>query len=488
MRIENGGPDLRLTEVVLFPFDDHSFPFQRGVRLQLVGRNSAAAEVVLRPGPPGTPDAQAISYYGSVCRVGDELWMWYLGQGAGEGAHQRLCLATSRDGRRWEKPALGLVDYHGTTQNNLVDLGGGKNSVAATATLYEPDEPDPGRRFKMVFETHGRNPEHGQRAEFNVAFSEDGLRWTERPVEPHDLSCEMAGVTKLDGCYYVCAQSGGGHFGPPRKLETFVSYDFERWLPADCLGFMRGSIPPRPMIYEQHAGEQVHLGAGLWNRGNVILGVYGQWHGHPTNDRRLVAIDLGLVVSNDALHYREPIPDFRLITAEEHGWLGEVPGQALLYPALEQGQGFENVGDETLTWYGSWSGRDGVRVAAWPRDRLGYFEAFRGHKMRSLDEAQVVSAPLDLERKAARVFVNVDGLSEHSRIEVGVLSERFEPIAGFEPEACVAPSESGLRQPIRWQEHDRIQNVDERVRLRLSFGGLRPEDVRIYAVYVEESD
>ena len=50
------------------------------------------------------------------------------------------------------------------------------------------------------------------RAEFNVAVSADGLRWTEIPVKPHYLSCEMGGFIKFNGCYYVSAQSGGGHF------------------------------------------------------------------------------------------------------------------------------------------------------------------------------------------------------------------------------------------------------------------------------------
>ena len=83
-----------------------------------------------------------------------------------------------------------------------------------------------------------------------------------------------------NGCYYVSAQSGGGHFPrPERKLETFVSYDFENWVEADCMGLLRGNIPPRPMVDGSHAGEQIHLGAGLWNRENVIIGIYGQWHG-----------------------------------------------------------------------------------------------------------------------------------------------------------------------------------------------------------------
>ena len=46
--------------------------------------------------------------------------------------------------------------------------------------------------------------------------------------------------------------------------------------------------------------------------------------------------------------------------------------------ALMQGQGFENVGDESLFWYTPWPEHvsDGIRVATWIRDRLGYFAPF----------------------------------------------------------------------------------------------------------------
>lgn len=33
---------------------------------------------------------------------------------------QYLCLATSKDGIKWEKPALGLVDFKGSRANNIV--------------------------------------------------------------------------------------------------------------------------------------------------------------------------------------------------------------------------------------------------------------------------------------------------------------------------------------------------------------------------------
>lgn len=38
---------------------------------------------------------------------------------------------------------------------------------------------------------------------------------------------------------------------------------------------------------------------------------------HPSNDRRLTRMNLGLVVSHDALHFRRPVPDFPLVDASE---------------------------------------------------------------------------------------------------------------------------------------------------------------------------
>ena len=82
MIIENGGPNLSLKELVLFPFDDHSLPFQNGVALQLVGHHTGCGQtkIVLGLGDEGAPDSENVVYYGSIHRVGDELWMWHLGE------------------------------------------------------------------------------------------------------------------------------------------------------------------------------------------------------------------------------------------------------------------------------------------------------------------------------------------------------------------------------------------------------------------------
>jgi hypothetical protein len=196
-------------------------------------------------------------------------------------------------------------------------------------------------------------------------------------------------------------------------------------------------------------------------------------------------MDLGLVVSNDALHYREPIPDFRIVSAAEDGW-GPIPtgSTAVHFPALVQGQGFENVGDKTLFWYAPWPEHDsdGVRVTSWDRDRLGYFESFLAP--RHGKDVHFISAPIDLENRPANVYMNIDGVSEHSQVTIEILDEQFNTITGYAADDCTEPRESGLRQLVAWKGRDRIDGVDNRIRIRVNFKGLRPEDLRVYAVYV----
>ncbi|MDE0038385.1 MAG: hypothetical protein OXU77_12650 [Gammaproteobacteria bacterium] len=240
----------------------------------------------------------------------------------------------------------------------------------------------------------------------------------------------------------------------------------------------------------KNAGEQVHLGAALWNRSNVVIGFFGKWNGHPSNDRRMVTMDLGFAVSNDGLHYREPIPDFPIVSAAEDSWgLKRRESLALNFPALIQGQGFENVGDETLFWYAPWpeEASDGVRVTGWPRDRLGYFSPYEGGIWAhgGVSDPHFVSAPVDLEGGAARLAVNVEGINEHSSITAEIQDYAFRPVPGYDRGASQGPVGPGLAQPITWQGHDVIDGVTGPIRVRVDFDGVRPEDVRLYAVYLD---
>ena len=477
MRISNGGPDVSHDSLVLFPFDDHSVPFQRLVKLHLNGKRRTAntTQVVVPLGEEGAHDSVWIAYYGTVVRVGDELWMWYLGQG--EDRKRRSCYAVSKDGFNWERPKLGLVEYNGHTQNNLVE------GPCGEWVLYDPEDPDPCRRFKSLrMEAQMR---------ISVAYSEDGLRWRDGPHDIFGIGMELGHVCKFNGCYYANGQGGPSPINRPiphpivqaskRITVTFASYDFEHWTHAAALSFRKDNVPPRtPSDFEPHRGEQVHEGAALWDRGNVLIGLYGQYHGQ-SNDRRYCTVDLGFVVSQDALHFKEPVADFKMVHSYE-----ERDGAA---PRLVQRNAFANIGDRTVYWYSVWrespESPTGVRVATWERDRFGYFSAARRiYGFGAAYGPHCISCPIELDREGRKVFVNADGLGEYSRIRVELLDLQFRPVPGYSGDDCAPVGESGLRQPVSWREKEALPRFDHPVRIRVNWEGVRPEDARLYSIYV----
>ena len=485
MRLHLGGPSAELAELVLFPFDDHSLPFNHGLLLTLVPGNKTPfnighgfdpdhpGEPVLTPGEPGSPDCDEVILIGSVIKIGSEYRMWYAGQGDQDGV-RRVCYATSTDGFRWEKPDLGLMEYGGSSHNNLVHLTHEGENQIAPWVLYDPEAADPQRRYKMIYED----------TPFNICavFSPDGLHWTRSKHNPVIGRLEPGGLVKFNGCYYVNGQGGVIPHPVPgarkRSMVTYASYDFEHWTKAVAMSFTRTNVPPRlPTDFEPHRGEQVHQGASVWNRGNVLVGFYGQYH-NESNDRRFSTLDLGLCVSNDALHYREPVPDFKMIPAYE-----ETDGA---WPRLLQGQAFENIGERTVYWYSVWRGTPystktptGVRVATWQRDRLGYLSA--GFQAA---EAHLISSAISLEGRATRVLLNVDGVSEASYLTVEVLDEQFRTVPGYSAEECRPIDSEGFRQPVTWGDRKDLADVGSPVRIRVDWMGARPEDVRLFAVYV----
>ncbi len=495
MIVLNGGPGIEISEAVLFPYDDRTIPFRYRLQIGLVeGLNPYKGHLVsMERGGPGTPDSRAIKYYGAVCQVEEELRLWYLARGEidGEPTPEQLCYAVSTDGVNWEKPELGLVEFNGSKRNNLLPFEA-PGEPTSCSVLYDPEDPDPARRFKMVTEDH---PYY-----ITASYSHDGIHWKEGPNNPilkHN-AIEPTGLIKFNGCYLLNGQ--GGNVGTKRALVTFVSWDFDNWSDAVVLGLRRDRHPYR-QIAGCHAGEQVHLGAGLWDRGNVIIGVYGMWHGE-SNDRRFISMDLGFLVSNDALHFTEPIPDFKFIPAYE------IEREGRDFPTLEQGQGFANVGDESLFWYSNWRGGD-LNVARFPRDRLGYFEVVpdpRPNLLPSEDTHQLywrehigdrvpeyadphcVSCPIDLKGSPASVYVNAQGLSPQNRLTVELLDERMQPIPGYDRADCLPVAEEGLRTRVAWKGTRSLEGIDSPVRVRINWECERPGDVFLYAAYVSNEE
>ena len=73
--------------------------------------------------------------------------MWYqaFDRDQWDGGISRLCYAVSQDGLRWEKPSHGLVEYDGSTQNNIL-----LNEASKLGYVFIDLHGKPEQRYKML--------------------------------------------------------------------------------------------------------------------------------------------------------------------------------------------------------------------------------------------------------------------------------------------------------------------------------------------------
>lgn len=163
----------------------------------------------LQPGPPaaGSEPTGQVGGYSTLITDGGKFRLWHetYGRDAGGDLKAKICLVESTDCLKWSRPELGLIEYGGTSRNNIVfgygapETGGWTGGHGATVFLDEPAPP--GERYKMVF--LGRAlPEDELVASVYGAVSPDGNKWRLIP-EPI--------LKALSDTQNVCARTEEGY-------------------------------------------------------------------------------------------------------------------------------------------------------------------------------------------------------------------------------------------------------------------------------------
>lgn len=99
-----------------------------------------------------------------------------------EGRATGLGYAQSKDGVTWEKPYLGLVEFDGSTENNLIF-----RNVQGTSVIHDPKDPDPSRRFKLI------TLREEDDTSLCIAFSADGTTFSELQPWPAESKSPVPG-------------------------------------------------------------------------------------------------------------------------------------------------------------------------------------------------------------------------------------------------------------------------------------------------------
>lgn len=489
----------------LFAFDSVAIPFTRSLELKMQAPVKYSGNPVVARGPKGTPDHWGVQFYGSIIREEGRFRMWYAAFDGARGeskepnsAWWRAAYAESADGVHWSKPNLGLVDYQGNKDNNLLAVAPAVG-ILNLKVLHEPEDPDPSRRYKMTGHVFWMKDKtrHGTLVPF---VSADGLHWKStidfKPVDSEILAADLiiptmhyepsGGLYKWDGQYFISGQSPYDATRPAhsRIVRGFRSRDFVHWSQTAHLSFMHPE--QLTVLPAGNDGKQTHEGISVWNRGNVLVGLCGLWNGAKTWSG--VTIDLELVISNDGLTFREPTNDPAFIPRGADGTWDQ--------GGLMQGQGFENVGDKTYIYYGAadprtWTPGDkpipprgGVGLVTLPRDRFGDL------RVRDYGEgaSEFVTSDIAVKNKGdRRLYLNADGLGSDAVLRVELLTHDEQPLPGYSgPDAAVV-NRSGFQTPVSWNGRTAIQGLPERFRIKVTFDGARKFDIRFSALYVQEA-
>ena len=436
--------------------------------------------------------------------------MWYLASPkeiweqismAKDGIARPIGYAESEDGVTWVKPNLGLVDFRGTRENNLVliEPSGHPLSICDDffTVLYDPDVEGSDGLYKLAYIVYAsRNHIWEEEADIPegmdspwhpammCAVSSDGLRWrTTSDHLPIREKFEVAALYRFCGTYFVLGQQhtpwirlpGGESCG--RVMTTFYSPDFRTWSQDKALSFVRPGYDSVPLSH----GEEVHMAAGISNRNNVLVGVYGMWHGAPgpaKNRLENVRIDLGMVISNDGIHFREPSKDYTLIRRGRDGEWDNI--------GLCQGHAMENVGDKTYVWYGHWDctesgGLRGIGLATLERDRFGGLSpAYPGRS------SCFTSCLVETDEEES-VFLNVKGVSQHSPIVVTLIDEKGKELPGYRSDESMPLTHEGFCREVAWKGGKHLP-TNGRFRIKVAYPKVRKERVpSVYALYIRKT-
>ncbi len=198
-----------------------------------------------------------------------------------------LGYAQSKDGIHWEKPSLGLVEFEGSTDNNLLML-----YAHGTGVFLDEQEVNPAKRYKLVTKVEY----NGSRHYMAVAFSEDGIHFSDLiewpKYNPAGDSHNFPFRDPNTGKFVVLTRIWKNGVRICAKTE---SDDFINW--SEPVEVLRG-IGFEHEVYSMPA----------FNVGGVCLGLASIYHNGDTDADNFDTVDLELMYSTrlDAWDYIAP--------------------------------------------------------------------------------------------------------------------------------------------------------------------------------------
>jgi hypothetical protein len=421
-------------------FDDAMVESMRDLRRTYHQVTKHAQNPILVPEKPWETQARSILPL-TVLRDSQSgtLRVWYSAWGKQVDKPTFMCVADSRDGLHWQRPSLGIFEFDGSKDNNILREG------RMFRVLFDPRDPDPARRYKAIIRDAG----------FLAGFSSDGLRWkTTVPIlqKAYDASSvhwDPVGEKWIASCKI---------WRDEKRMRGYAeSKDFLHWTDIAFMLIADEKDKPGDQLYSMSITpyEGIYLG---------LLKVY---------DTAADRCDVQLAFSRNAKHWQRPARTPFLPNSPQKGQWD--------YGNLDPSGDPIRMGDELWFFY---SGRSTLHNEK-PNDgamgvamlRLDGFASVGGPGQAGV----LTTKPLVLRGRS--LWVNADAKGGTLRVEVlGAEPDSETPaVASLGHEQCQPITADGVRQEVRWNDRSALGTLGQRpVRLRFQL-----QNARLYSFWSE---
>ncbi len=445
-----------------------------------------------------------VQAWGSVVKDPDGLLrIWYFALNADRepGTEQDggYCYAESRDGIHWEKPALGVVDWRGSTDNNLfftfsrdgrnlieeelarrgtglpaMDAEGNQigvvNNMDGLTVFRDETDPDLQRRYKLIanMQDHRMWAPHYRDRYPNVTdedvanahrvfgqymvTSPDGIHWTREPrmlVKAEAGDYMMVMRDDRNNRFWLNERSRGCR---GRNAGFRYSEDLMKWTDPVEAVFFNGPDGDYGRLWEWHGG------ITPFNYGTMDLGLLEHWCNSDFGD------GCELVSHRDGQPWQRVSPGTLFLDTGGEGSFDRVLAYPTHNPPIQ-------MGDKLFIFYSGAPARPAPE-AALPFS-IGLItiglDRFAGLVHTRGEAGYVLTKPLRVPSSVLEVNAET---TLGKGVKVAVCTPDLSEIPGYGLELCEPLPMDAIRVPVRWkQRKDIAELVGREVVLRFSVQG-----------------
>ncbi|MCF6286258.1 MAG: hypothetical protein L3K26_13875 [Candidatus Hydrogenedentes bacterium] len=398
----------------------------------------------------------SIAYvYGTVlpAEKGDGYRMWYHSW-----AHReyRMLYATSQDGLHWKKPTLGLVDYEGSKQNNILFRRTHENH--SPQVIHTPWEKDPARRYKFIYYEYGRTPPAFTTSGYYGMYSPDGIHWTDaknaKPVLEDHGDVGNFGWDALGNRYISWPKKFDEVRGYRRRCVGFsATTDFENW-PATKLVLTPDEFDDRWVTSESTEGAHTDFyGMSGFAYESMYLGFL--WVFPITNGKSDGPIFVELVSSHDGEHWtRQEKPRTPILPLGPDGAWDDGMVFTPNHPLVEDGVIKLYYGGFDVTHSGK-NAKAGIGLATLRKDGFASLDA-------GAEEGTITTNALSGATGTLAVNFRADG----GWLRAEILDESGNVLPGYSRADCPPLTGDHIEKTMSWGALDHLPETKGAMQIR----------------------